>query len=79
MANAGPLVSQAVSSCLIHCIRTGRPSSLARYAASKPASSAAVRPYSCGPSIQMTRTCSGGIPRNSAIPVRWLYGFMSLV
>ena len=43
-ANAGPLVSHAVSSCRIHCTRTGRPISFARYAASKPASSAAVRP-----------------------------------
>ena len=66
--NAGLLVSHAVSSSLIHCMRTGRPISRAIHAASQPASSAAVRPNPCGPCIQITRTCSGGMPRNVAIP-----------
>ncbi len=46
MAYAGPLLSHAVSSSLDHCTRTGRPSSVARNAASNPASSAAVRAIS---------------------------------
>ncbi len=46
--NAGLLVSHAVSSSLIHCMRTGRPSSRAIQAASQAASSAAVRPKPCG-------------------------------
>jgi hypothetical protein len=53
------------------------PSSFARNAASNPASSAAVRPYACGPSIQSTRTLSRGIFRNWATPVRSPYDFMS--
>ena len=59
-------------------VKTGRPIVFARNAASNPASSAAVRPKPCGPSIQMTRTCSRGIWRNRAMPLRRPYDFMSL-
>ena len=67
--------SQPVPCARMYCTRTGLPTALAITAASDAASSASLRPYEPGPTVQMDRTFSTGMPSTSAMPSRTKCGF----